>query len=173
MSDESLEFDELEPTEDRKKGGMLTVVAAVVAASAGAFLGLQFLGPTVGTTLASEPAAESEEGSEDGYEGADDAVTQVHIIDNLIVNPAGSNGTRYLIASIALAPGSGGSIEDLDARDVELRDALLRLLGSKTVEVLSDIAQRDALTEEMLTTLDEMLGEGVVQRVFLPQFMIQ
>ena len=175
MSDESLELDELEPTE-RKKGGALIVVAAIAAAGAGAFLGLQFIGPMVGTTLASEPGAESTEsggGGDHGEEGGGGAATQVHIIDNLIVNPAQSGGTRFLIASIALAPGAHGTVEDLAARDVELRDAMLRLLGSKTVEVLSDITQRDALTREMLTTLTEKLGDGAVARVFLPQFMIQ
>lgn len=172
MSEESLELDELEPTE-RKKGGALIVVAAIIAAGAGAFVGLQFVGPMVGTTLASEPGAKSSHDDGYGAEGGAGAATQVHIIDNLIVNPAESGGTRFLIASIALAPGGSTTIESLSARDVQLRDALLRLLGSKTVEQLSDIQQRDALTEEMLATLTAKLGEGVVSRVYLPQFMIQ
>ncbi len=175
MSDESIELDELEPTE-KKKGGLMGVVAALVFAGGGAFAGIQFVGPMVGEMLASESSATAGgDGASGDYEseGEDSGATQVHMIDNLIVNPAGSNATRFLIASIALAPGSGRSTEDLAARDIELRDALLRLLGSKTVEDLSDISKRDALTEEMLATIDTRLGEGVVRRVYLPQFMIQ
>ena len=176
MSDESLELDELELDPPKKAGRLVAVVAAVVAATGGAFAGIQFLGPTVGSMLASEPGAES---GDDGHGATVDShgdpiapVAQIHMIDNLVVNPAGA-GTRFLIASIALAPGERSSVEELAARDIEVRDVLLRLLGSKTVDELSNIEERDALAQEMIDRLSAKLGTGVVSRIYMPQFFIQ
>ena len=95
------------------------------------------------------------------------------MINDLVVNPAGSGATRFLLASVAISPGENGSVSTFETRDIELRDALLRLLGSKTVDELADIQLRAALTEEMIAVLDGLLGEGYVGQVFLPQFVIQ
>ena len=181
MSEEQLE--DAVPTESagkkKKKGGsLMAVVAAVIAASGGAFAGISFLGPSVGETLAtsSQEASEGSEyegGQEGGEYGSPSNEVEVHVINDLVVNPAGSGATRFLLASVAISPGENGSVSTFETRDIELRDALLRLLGSKTVDELADIQLRAALTEEMIAVLDGLLGEGYVGQVFLPQFVIQ
>jgi flagellar FliL protein len=180
MSEEDVLSDELETGEGRKKGSaLMAVVAAVVMAGGGAFAGMSFLGPTVGQALASDPTAEAGGGhgddghGGDGYGGGGGAELQVHVIDNLVVNPAGTNASRFLLASVALAPGELADVDDLAARDIEMRDVLLRLLGTKTVAELADIQNRSALTEEMAYALGEILGAGWVKRIYLPEFVIQ
>lgn len=170
-----------EETGGKKKGGaVMAVVAAVVAASAGGFAGISFVGPRVGETLARDPAAvvaEKGDGHGDDGHGGDygggSGEDQLHVIENLVVNAAGTNASRFLMASVALAPGPQADVEALAARDIELRDALLRLLGTKTVPELADIARREAIKEEMMTVLSELLGEGWVKRIYLPGFFIQ
>ena len=165
----------------KKKGGsMMAVVAAVIAASGGAFAGITFLGNPVGETLATSSQEESEgsyedEGSTGGEygESGGGSELEVHVIDNLVVNPAGSGATRFLLASVAIAPGELAQVDVLAARDIELRDGLLRLLGSKTVDELADIQLRSSLTDQMVQVLTDLLGEGWVERVYLPQFVIQ
>lgn len=163
----------------KKKGGtVLAVVAAVLTASGGAFAGTSLLGPKVGASLA---ASSHEEGGrpakDDGHGGGhgEEAGTevQVHVIDNLVVNPAGTGASRFLLASVALAPGEKADVAELATRDIEMRDALLRLLGAKTVDELADIQLRTSLTEEMLTVLTGLLGEGWVKQIYLPQFVLQ
>lgn len=168
-----------ETTGGKKKGGaVMAVVAAVVAASAGGFAGISFVGPRVGESLARDPTAvvaEKGDGHGDDGHGGDygSDEPQLHVIENLVVNPAGTNASRFLMASVALAPGPQADVETLAARDIELRDALLRLLGTKTVPQLADIASRNAIKEEMMTVLSELLGEGWVKRIYLPGFVIQ
>lgn len=168
----------------KKKGGtVLAVVAAVVTAAGGAFAGTTFVGPRLGEVMAadaSQTAGEGESkkkddhgGDYDDHGGSGGGEIEVHMIDNLIVNPAGSGASRFLLASIAILPGGSADVEDLAARDIELRDALLRLLGSKSVDDLADIGQRTALTDEMKAVLAVLLGEGQVERIFLPQWVIQ
>jgi flagellar FliL protein len=173
MSEETMET----PTKAKKKGGaMMAVVAAVVAASVGGFAGISLLGPSVGEKLAAD--SHEEQGArpakkDDGHGGGGAAEPTVHIIDNLVVNPSGSGATRFLLASVAIAPGDHAYVEDLAARDIEMRDALLRLLGGKTVAELADISLRNELTDEMHSILGQLLGEGMVGQIYLPQFVIQ
>jgi flagellar basal body-associated protein FliL len=61
----------------------------------------------------------------------------------------------------------------MEGRDSELRDLLNRTLGSRTVEELSDLAQREPLRAEIQEQMEEMFGAGSVRKVYLPQFVIQ
>jgi flagellar FliL protein len=89
------------------------------------------------------------------------------------VNPAGTEGTRFLLISIAIDPRRPLSVDALAADDVRLRDALIRVLGGKSVEALVDVATRDTLVEELRLAIEVITGTGTIERVFLPQYVIQ
>src|SRR5690606_3888120 len=64
-----------------------------------------------------------------------------HTIDALVVNPAGSDGLRFLMATMVVEVDAPGTVDQLQRRDAEVREAILRTLGSKTVPELADVAQ--------------------------------
>ena len=90
-----------------------------------------------------------------------------------MVNPAKSAGTRFLLTSIAMEVTAGGAEDGLEEREVELRDALIIVLGAKTVEELTDISNRDRIAQEIFVVFEEILGKGLVHRIYIPQFVIQ
>jgi len=96
-----------------------------------------------------------------------------HTIDALVVNPAGSDGLRFLMATMVVEVDGAGTLEQLQRRDAEVREALLRTLGSKTVPELANVSNRDALKEELRQALRSVLDRGDVRRIHLPQFVIQ
>ena len=57
--------------------------------------------------------------------------------------------------------------------DPELRDAVLRLLETKTIPELADVTRRDSLKVQIQETLSKELPKGTLRKVFLPQFVIQ
>jgi flagellar FliL protein len=134
---------------------------------------------------------ESEEGGEGGEaaegddaEGGDEAKgghgkegaavgAPVYTLDNLVLNPAESGGTRFLLLSISFEMKTQESHDALKARDAELRDLILATLGSKTVEQLSDVAARDSLKLDLKAAAAKMLKKKQVVRVYFPQFVIQ
>ena len=61
----------------------------------------------------------------------------------------------------------------LKERDLELRDAILRVLGTKTVQELTDVTLRDSLKHELTAVLTKELPPKTVHQVYLPQFVIQ
>ncbi|RMH19038.1 MAG: hypothetical protein D6701_05475, partial [Gemmatimonadetes bacterium] len=104
--------------QEKKKGGMMVLlIAGLVGVGGGSALGAMVLGPMVGARMAdaapsvdgshAEPAGGGH-GEDDGHGGGGDhgeggggeAAGSLHVVDNLVVNPAGSNGTRFLLATI-------------------------------------------------------------------------
>jgi flagellar FliL protein len=65
------------------------------------------------------------------------------------------------------------STKSLEDRDAEIRDALIRAVGSKTVRELADVTLREALVADIRLALDGVVGAGVIRRIFIPQFVIQ
>lgn len=178
--------DELAEDEgDKKKGRKLgLILLLLLGLGGGGAAGALYLAPVIGQRMADaddggEAAAAAADHGQGGGGGGDHegeraaAAGVLHLVDNLVVNPAGSGGTRFLLASVAFET-SGTSLDDLiTARDLEIRDGLIRTLGQKTVNQLTDYGQREALVEELADAIEAVLGEGTVLRIYLPQYVIQ
>ncbi len=176
MADNPEEVQAEEGEAPRKKAGMiLPILLAVLASGIGGTLGMTALGPAVGGWMAanaSEDGGKKKKGGHGGGHGGGAAAT-LHLLENLVVNPAESEGMRYLLISVAIEPQDPDLVEDIAAQDVAIRHVLLTFLGSKTVPELADIGERDALVEEMETLLAHELGEEMIHRIYLPQYVIQ
>ena len=159
----------------KKAGMILPILLAVLASGIGGAVGVALLGPPTGAWMAakaSEEGGKKKSAGHGGGHGGGGAET-IYILDNLVVNPAGSEGTRYLLVSVALEPVDPAMTEALASLDVALRHGLLSFLGAKTVQELADISARDALVEEMKVALEHEVGEGIIHRIYLPQYVIQ
>ena len=114
----------------KKPGLMIIIVAAVVGLIVGAATGTFVIGPKVASSMHFGPMtaadsaklAEAEAGtSKDGKEGKDGNGT-THMIENLVLNPAGSNGARFLLVSVGLTMNSIGAAARVKEQDAEVRD---------------------------------------------------
>ena len=144
---------------------------AAIGAGAGAFLG----GPAVAPMIAQVaegglPGGGGGHGDDDGYGGGGEE--EPLTIENLILNPAGTGASRFLIVTLVLEADAEARAE-LESRDAEVRDLLLTVLSSKTVEELTDISRRNQVREDMRMALNDLLAYEGVHRIFLPQFVIQ
>ena len=126
-----------------------------------------------------------EEGAEDEEESEDEAEAEgekesakggekpVHTLDNLVLNPAESGGTRFLLLSVTFEAKNATVLEQMKARDAELRDAILVTVGSKSVEYLSDMTKRDSIKVDLTKAAAKLFKKGAVKRIYFPQFVIQ
>jgi flagellar FliL protein len=100
--------------------------------------------------------------------------TPPYTIADLVLNPAGSGGTRFLMLSVAFDMKDSASAESIKQRDAEIKDAVLALVGAKTVEQLSDVASREPLKVEIKDLVGKILKKKkAIKRVSFPQFVIQ
>jgi flagellar FliL protein len=156
---------------------LLVVVGGLIVGGAS---GMFMVGPVLAKRVTPKSAADSakaaeevtakegEGGAKEGGEGG-----TVFLLDNMVLNPANSSGQRFLLVSVALRLKDAAVEVELKARDAEVRDALLRVLGSKHVEELSDMAMRDGLKDELRAELDKIIKPGSVKGLYFPQFVIQ
>jgi flagellar protein FliL len=164
------------------KPSMMLAIAGLVGGLVIGGLGGSFaLGPMLAKKLAAPKSAEAatteekgegEHGS--GKEGEKKAGATVAVLENLVLNPAGSNGTRFLMAAVAAEVKDEKVKEEMTGRDAELRDAILRILGERTVDQLADMNQRESLKKQVTDSLNARLqNKSAIKRVYFPQFVIQ
>jgi flagellar FliL protein len=167
MANEAEEKGEAEaPPKKKRLPLILAIVGAVVLGSAA---GVFVAGPMLAGKSAGEAAKEAEV-----EKAAEDATPKpVYQIDNLVLNPAGTEGTRFLMATVAVQVPDEAAMALLKERDLELRDAVLRVLGTKSVEELADVSRRDSLKVELFGVLSKQLPAKTVREIYLPQFVIQ
>jgi flagellar FliL protein len=150
-----------------KSGGRATLMLALAGVVAGAAAGLWVAGPAIARRRAAAPAAAS-------AKAADIPSTSVtHAIENLVLNPAGSGGTRFLMVTATFELKDGGTEQFMKDHEAEVRDHILSLLGKKTVDELTDISQRDKIKQEVLDAVAPLFPKGSLLKVFFPQFVIQ
>lgn len=173
------------------KAKLPLIAAIVVGLAVGAGSGAVVVGPMVAKKLgfsapavAAKPdsgaehgdaeAAKGEEGGgEHGAKGADAAKPPVLPLENLVLNPANSGGSRYLLMSITIESADDKAVKALEARDAELKDLILTTLSKKTVDELSDVSGREKIKAELIAAILERFGKGSVKQLYFPQFVIQ
>jgi flagellar protein FliL len=151
-------------------GGAVGLFAAGPAAAR--LLGVEAHGPAAGEAGAGV-GSERGRSKRGGPERESGEALPSYTIENLIVNPHGTRGTRFLMISLTLEADSPETAGALLARDAEVRDLLLRTLGSKAVEELAEVAAREALRAELLETTQALLRTGQIVRLHIPQYVIQ
>jgi flagellar protein FliL len=147
------------------KGKRTVLILAVAGIAAGTAAGLFGVGPVLAKRRANAPAAAPK------TELA--AASVNHEVANLVLNPAGSGGTRFLMVTATFQLKDAGTDQLMKDHEAEVRDRILALLGKKTVDDLTDISKRDSMKAEVLGVIVPLFPKGTVLNVFFPQFVIQ
>lgn len=169
----------------------LPLIAALAGGLAvGAGTGAVLVGPVAAKALgfAADPASSHAPAADDGHgeEAADDGHGEeadsagssadeplVTTLENLVLNPAASGGTRFLLLTVAMECSTEDCMNTLRTKDAELRDVVLTSLSRKTVEELADVTARDDIKGELRSALNERFGKNMVLRVYFPQYVVQ
>ncbi len=95
------------------------------------------------------------------------------VVKDLVVNPAGTGGLRYLLTSVGVEVTNEKAFAEIQSKEVIVNDILINVLSSKTLEELSDVTRRKELRREIAKRVDEILTNGRVQNVYFSKFIIQ
>lgn len=126
---------------------------------------------------AAAAAAGSEAGASD--DDADEASGEpvefgfFHEITGMTINPAGTNGSRYLLVNAALEAEGEETIAQIGEREFVVRDALIGVMSRRTVPELADITLRTALKDSLIASVNGVLDEGEVSRLYFTQYVMQ
>lgn len=95
------------------------------------------------------------------------------VVKDLVVNPAGTGGLRYLLTNVGIEVTNEKAFAEIQSKEVIVNDILINVLSSKTLEELSDVTKRKELRREIAKKIDEILTLGRVQNVYFSKFIIQ
>jgi flagellar FliL protein len=142
------------------------VVVVLVMAGVAFMVVSKFLAPQ-------QPATEQEAVEESSDEQEEDVKGEIFMVEELLVNPTGTSGTRFLSASIGLEVADHETVLQLEEQKMPVRDLLITILSSRTVEQLTNAADREMMREEIANRLNTLLGPQKVSAVYFVDYVLQ
>jgi len=97
----------------------------------------------------------------------------IYPLDQFIVNLVSNNSSRYLKCKIDLELDSPELQQEVDKKLPAIRDLIIRILSSKTVEEIQTAKGKEKLKEEIKRKINEILTTGEIRHVYLTEFVIQ
>lgn len=175
------------PTPEPKKKSPLMkylIIAGILIAQTAAAYFVQkmifFPGPEVALKHPSVEGSESAEGEEgesaEGAHGKGSEVTggaSIALLDEIIVNPAGTGGRRFLSTIVGLTLKDGKSEAAVQGQMPIIRDAAITLLSSKSLDQLASVAYRDSIRQELMATVNGLVKEKPVTGVVFSTYVLQ
>ncbi len=94
-------------------------------------------------------------------------------IKEFVVNIIGTDTPHYVKASLSLELDKDTTLDEVNKRMPQIRDAILLLIGNKTFEELQDIQGKNQVKAELKSKINSFLKSGKVNNVYLTDFVVQ
>jgi len=94
-------------------------------------------------------------------------------ITEFVVNIIGEDTTHYVKASLSLELDRESTMEEVNKRMPQIRDAILLLIGNKTFDELQDIQGKNQVKAELKSKINSFLKTGKVTNIYLTDFVVQ
>lgn len=184
MAEDKNTEEEQEVPEKKRSGNMLMIVIIIVLiliillGAVGAFLML-----SDDDEVQSEPQVKEKTISKTRTRSSSSSSMQdsrllndigiLYPLDTFTVNLKSDAGRRYLKVTMSLElEGEELSLE-LDAKTAVLRDRVIRILSSKTLEEISSKKGKGKVSSQVMDTLNAMISDGEIKGIYFTEFVIQ
>jgi flagellar FliL protein len=166
----------------------IPALVAIVAAPAASFAVAEYvLLPRLAAKLAAAPvevaspemaATEGSSGESKGDgkkgKGEKEGASANFEYTNLVVNLAGTMGTRYLKTSFIVTGVNGAPTKTVfEGQKAKLTDITLNVLSSLSLADLEEPGSKNVLREKLVATYNQALGKRTVDQVYFSDFVIQ
>lgn len=94
-------------------------------------------------------------------------------LDPFVVNLDEPGTSRYLKVTIQLELHDHESEEHLEHSKQLVRDSILSYLSGLTVKDTLGSEAKEKIRKDVIASMDKLLGEGRVRRIFLQEFVVQ
>ncbi|MGA2747855.1 MAG: flagellar basal body-associated FliL family protein [Verrucomicrobiota bacterium] len=94
-------------------------------------------------------------------------------LNKLLVNVAGTMGTRYLMTSLTLVGTDPNLKNKIDENRDQLMDLATSALSTKTISDLEKPGARNVIRAELLTAFNSALGGPLIKEIYITELAIQ
>lgn len=96
----------------------------------------------------------------------------LYSVDDIIVNPAGTNGDQLLLTSIAFDLATPESEKEIKAKEIVVKDMIISVLSSKSISQLNNTVYKDTLRAEISKKLQTNMPQVKVNKVYFSKYII-
>ncbi len=112
-------------------------------------------------------------GDAHGAAGGAAGATTIFPLEPFIVNIYDGQDLRYLKVKVELDMANPGVKPELEGRLAPIRDAILVVLTTKTLQEVQDVQGKNQLRDEILTAISKIVAQGKVTKVYFTDFVVQ
>lgn len=103
-----------------------------------------------------------------------DGATDTYEFTNVVVNLAGTMGTRYLKASFIITGVKPGTLKPaFESNKPKMADVTLNVLSSLTLADLEEPGSKNVIREKLITAYNQALGKRIADQVYFSDFVVQ
>jgi len=167
-------------------GMLLPVLLVVVLAPVVSWLVMQFVmlpqlekklaaasGATVAASAPAAPMPVAEKAKGKKGETAPPAAPNTYEFSNVIVNLAGTMGTRYLKTTFLVTGSDQKLNETFLGNKAKLVDITLNVLSSLTLAEIEEAGAKNIIREKLVNAYNQALGHKVVEQIYFSDFVVQ
>jgi flagellar FliL protein len=175
MAEEEKEETQEEESSKKESGGgnvvlILIVVLLVLVLAIGGVVAYLMLS---GDEAEDATVVKQEKVEKKRHRGDDTEVGPMYPLDKFTVNLMSENGRRFLVVKMNLEQDSEELTPELDKKTPVLRDIVISILSSKTVEEITTAKGKEKLKEEIIAQINRHLDDGQIRHVYFTEFVIQ
>lgn len=119
------------------------------------------------------PAAHGGKEAKGGKDAKSAGPASGYEFTNVVVNLAGTMGTRYLKTSFLITGSDPGLKATFEGQKPKLTDVTLNVLSSLTLADLEEAGAKNILREKLVNAYNQALGRKVAEQVYFSDFVIQ
>lgn len=171
---------------EKKKSNMLMIIIIVVLILiilGGAVVAILMMGSDDEQATASSAPQVKEKSAEMKPKRSSDAdmedsrklnqIGLLYPLDTFTVNLKSDSGRRYLKVTMSLELEGAELSLELDSKAPVLRDRIIRILTSKTLEEISSKKGKQKVSDQIMDTLNAMISDGQIKGIYFTEFVIQ
>ena len=109
---------------------------------------------------------------DDENDEAEGAPQHIYSVDDLIINPAGTNGQRLLLLSVGFGVSTEESKKVLEENEIVIKDKILSAMSKKSLSLLSKVEMKDSLKVEIADKINSALPDAKIKNVYFSKYVL-
>ncbi len=96
---------------------------------------------------------------------------EMFLMESILINPVASRGSKHLLVELSFEVSSPKVIDEMQKLSPILRDNIITLLSSQSLEVLTNIMMREKIREKIKEVANFYLTTGTVEKVYFNRYV--
>ncbi len=135
------------------------------------FLITDVIGPTLGPPL---PEQVSGTAADEEVAPPVEPPGEQYMVEDLVINPAGTRGKRFLRLGVALETRDGPEVlTEMQTRSAQMRDLLIQRFSARTIDELSDPTVREEIRLQCIDEINANLTSGTISNLYFTDYVLQ